>query len=941
MQEIKYIVVSILSIVMISCTPDPFSYEQLDSGVEFSVSGVKKRITFFDDHIVRVSAIKPDGQFKDSSLVVLPGIEQVQFQLKDQEQLLMSTNSLQLRIDKQTGAISFFDANGNRLTGEHQSKPTSIADTVVLDSRYYKVRQTFQLDAEEAVYGLGQYQDGHMNYRGKEVLMVQSNRIAVVPVLVSTKNYGILWDNYSRTMFEDSDNGMSFTSEVADQMDYYFINGNNLDGVVSGYRQLTGKAPLFAKKAYGFWQSKERYQSFDELHDVVEKYRQNNLPLDNIVQDWRYWGENTNWTSMYFEPEHFPNPKDNIKRLHEQNVDFMVSIWPAIGSNTNIYRDMEARGFLLSPDFWAGGKVYDAYNPEARDLYWSYIKDGLADNGLDAYWMDGTEPEFSDTESQENTEGGLLRASSTHLGPTAKYLNSFSLVTTEGVYNKHRSYTDDKRVFILTRSAFSGQQRNAAVTWSGDISASYLTFKRQISAGLNFCLTGIPYWSHDIGAFYPSGKGGLYPFGLDDPAYQELYVRWFQFGVFTPIFRAHGTGTPREVWQFKDRNPTFYQALKKSLNLRYELMPYIYSNAWQVTENDYTLMRGLAMDFAYDKNTWNIGDQYMFGPAFLVKPIAKEMYHRATPFPPVVEGQNLRNPSGEQGLKVTFFKDRELNTSGFTGNDTSIDYNWAGGGLPPGIPENNFSVRWEGKLIATETGIHKLVVEADDGVRAWLDGELIIDGWIEQGATPYDYMADLKAGASYDLKIEYFQAGGGAQIRFVWETPSYIKRQADQTDLDKTEEIYLPAQNGWYDFWTNQYYQGGQSIEGTYLIDIFPLFVKAGSIVPMKQVQQYVNELPDLPLEIRIYSGADADFTYYEDEGNNYNYEKGAFNTIGFEWDDLDRSLKIGQSDGSFSGFKKEKTIKVTLIGKDADIDPQMKELLYDGQAMEINFKPG
>ncbi len=566
----------VLMSFMFSCNQTKFEYKTIESGIEFSVNNIKKRILFYGDEIARISVVKEGAEFKDSSLVVIDGADDVIVQIEDQEDLVLKTSLLKLKINKETGTIVFIDTSGKQLLEEHRTMRPVLEDTLILNSSYYKIAQSFKLAEKEGIYGLGQFQHGYMNYRGKDMLLVQSNRISVVPVLVSTNNYGILWDNYSRTSFHEGEDGMSFLSEVADQIDYYFVRGDNIDGVISGYRKLTGAAPMFAKKAYGFWQSKERYQSFDELNDVVDKYRKNKLPLDNIVQDWRYWGENRNWTSMYFEPENFPNPKKNIKKLHDKNVDFMVSIWPAIGSKTRIYKDMESKGYLLSPEFWAGGKVYDAYNKDARDLYWSYIEDGLANNGLDAYWMDGTEPEFSDTESQENTENALLSAQLTSIGPSAKYLNTFSLVTTEGVYKKHRSYTKDKRVFILTRSAFAGQQRNAAVTWSGDISASYDTFQKQISAGINFCMTGIPYWSHDIGAFYPSGRGGVYPFGIEDPAYQELYVRWFQFGAFTPIFRSHGTGAPREVWQFKERNPEYYEALRKTLNLRYQLLPYIY-----------------------------------------------------------------------------------------------------------------------------------------------------------------------------------------------------------------------------------------------------------------------------------------------------------------------------------------------------------------------------
>lgn len=911
-----------------------FNYERIVGGIQFEANGHTKRILFYDDNLVRVSVVKSGNSFKDSSLAVIKEETFKYFNVDEYlQKLVVNTPSLSLMINKKNGVISFCNSDKLIYLSENETYLPQIVDTLINQSTYYHIKQCFQISDDEGLYGLGQFQNGYMNYRNKDLLLVQANKTAIVPVLVSSKKYGILWDNYSASSFHDGKDGMWFRSEVADQIDYYFIGGMSMDDVVAGYRTLTGKAPLFAKKAYGFWQSKERYTSFDELEDVVARYRENKLPIDNIVQDWQYWGNNHYWSSMYFKGKEYSNPKKRIEKLHNQNVHLMVSIWPAVGDSSLIYHEMKKFGYLYAPEHWCGGRVYDAYNPKARDIYWKYIKNGLAENGVDAYWMDGTEPDYH-ADDQCITMKSLLKIGQTSIGPISKYLNTYSLVTTEGVFQNHRKYTDKKRVFILTRSSWAGQQRNAAVTWSGDIPSNYDAFKKQISAGLNFCITGIPYWTHDIGGFFPAGAGGLYPDGINDPAYQELYVRWFQFGAFTPIFRSHGTGTPREVWQLKDRNPLFYQALRKVLALRYQLYPYVYSNAWQITVNDYTMMRALVMDFTDDKNVYDIPDQYMFGQSFLVKPITKPMYYDLPKLPDPVPSENLLTADGKQGLKISYFKGENFDELIYEGIDDDVNHNWGSGGLPPGVPENHFSVRWEGFLKPSLTGEYELAFASDDGCRVWLNNELIINDWSVHATTTFRYKVNLKGGEKYLIRIDYFQGEADAIARLGWQTPTSEKTDEERS---KTVTVYLPESNGWYDFWTNKFYSGKQTISGDYPIDIFPLFVKAGSIVPMTTVQQYADEDPDAPLEIRVYSGNDASFTYYEDEGNNYNYEKGDYNTISFNWNEQERRLRIGASDGNFPGFRKNKMLKIVMIDP-LSVNPAVKECYYTGDNVEILF---
>ncbi|HEM49430.1 MAG TPA: glycosyl hydrolase family 31, partial [Caldithrix sp.] len=485
------------------------------------------------------------------------------------------------------------------------------------------MQQNFRLSQDEGIYGLGQHQNGYFNYRNKKITLTQSNTEAVNPFLISTKNYGILWDNYSKTIFEDNNGNASFWSDIGDNIDYYFVYGKNMDDVISGYRKLTGKAPMYGKYAFGYWQSKEHYDTQAELMSVAKKYRKLKIPIDNMIQDWDYWNGAENWCGMFFDKTLFPEPKEMCDQLHKMNYHIIISIWPALGRKTLIYEDMLKRGYLYKPVGWAGFKYYDAYNPDANELYWKYLKDGIYSKGLDGWWIDSTEPDVVNAMTKESSEHELKKMGSNYLGSFARYLNTFSLAMTNDLYKFWREESSDRRAYILTRSTFAGQQRNAATTWSGDIGASWEVYKNQISAGLNHCMSGIPYWTFDIGAFVLGAYDGVFMEGGKEPAYQELYARMFQLGAFTPIFRSHGSETPREIWEMGE----FVEPIIKIDKLRYRLMPYIYSLAWKVTQNDYTIMRGLPMDFGYDKNTYSIGDQFMFGPSIMVNPVTDYMYH--------------------------------------------------------------------------------------------------------------------------------------------------------------------------------------------------------------------------------------------------------------------------------------------------------------------------
>ncbi len=928
--------------VMLSALPNAGRYQDFFNGIELDLPSGKLRIQFYSDQIARVCFASTKALLDKTSLVVLRSPQPTKYQIvEDPQSITIMGKKIRLIVNLQTGAIQFYHADGSLALREHGQQPRELVGAEVMGEQTYHATQRFELDPDEAIYGLGQHQNGDMNYRGKEVILVQTNTAAVNPFLISTKNYGILWDNYSKTIVRDDPNGLSFWSEVADQIDYYFIAGTSMDEVIAGYRWLTGTAPLFGKWAYGYWQSKERYVDGKELVATVAEFRRRGIPIDNIVQDWRYWGENEYWSSMKFDETIFPEPKKMIDRLHNEfHVHLMTSIWPAVGVKTEIYQELKKKGLVYPPIHWSTGYVYDAYSPEARAIYWRYIKNGLIDIGVDALWMDATEPELGDQHSYDVSEQYLKRFGMTALGSFARYLNPYSLMTTEGVYQGFRRDFPNKRVFILTRSAFAGQQRNAAATWSGDIVANWDVFRKQISAGINFCMSGIPYWTHDIGAFFPGSRGGLFPAGCKDPAYQELYVRWFQFGAFSPIFRSHGTGTPREPWQFGDAGDWAYDALLKFTHLRYRLLPYIYSIAWRVTHEGYTMMRGLPMDFARDNNTHHIDNQFLFGPSLLVTPVTVAMYYESKiPAQPIPTTCLFASPDGPNGLQAEYFEginfDRQVNAR----IDSVVDFNWSGA-RPENCPMENYSIRWTGELIVAETGDYEIGVLTDDGARLWLDDQLIVDAWQKQAMTYYSKQVHLMAHRRHNIKLEYFQAGGDAVIKLVWRTPDQQVQQPSPSAA-KAVKVYLPKCAGWYDFWTGEFVGAGQYVDRLAPIDIMPLYVKAGSIIPMGPIKQYATEQPEDPLELRIYSGADVRFVLYEDENDSYNYERGAYSTIPLEWDEASETLTIGKREGGFPGMLVKREIRVVWVrsGYGIGLDPAPKPdvvIHYNGQKVVV-----
>ncbi len=525
---------------------------------------------------------------------------------------------------------------------------------------------------------------------------------------------------------------------MAEVIDYYFIYGPEIDEVIASYRRLTGAVPLLPLWAYGYWQSKERYKSQKEIVETVKKFRERKIPIDVIIQDWRYWGK-YGWNAFKFDEEYYPSPAKMVDDLHALNTHVLISIWPSFGLETEVYKDMASKGYICPNTI-----CYDPFNEGARKLYWEYIKKAFFDIGFDGWWLDATEPETGNGWASFYTP---FHSTKTAMGSGARYLNAYSLMTTRAVYEGQRKISD-KRVVILTRSSFIGQQRYSAVTWSGDIFHDWGTLREQIPAGLNFSISGVPYWTTDIGGFF-SGNPAT-------ESYREIFIRWFQWGAFCPIFRVHGTNYAKEPWMFGSEAE---KILVRYIKLRYRLLPYIYSVAWKVTCEGYTLMRPLIMDFRDDQEVFNIDDQYMFGPALMISPVTL-----------------------------------------------------------PHIP---------------------------------------------------------------------------------------------------SRKIYLPKTfGGWYDFWTGEKINGGQYVERATPLDILPIHVRAGSIVPMGPQLQYAMEKPMDPIELRIYRGANGSFTIYEDDGETYSYERGEYNLIHIEWKENEQKLVIDEKVRGYLGAPREKIFHIVWVRK-------------------------
>lgn len=592
-------------------------YQAIPNGIAFSVQQMDVKVEFYTPTIVRVFKVPSDAPYKKKSLVITAEPDQITFNVeKTDYNVTLKSDSLQVEINLATGGIGF-----KTLVGKPLLLNTDYGTTFTKRGDMYQVRESFLLDSNEPIYGIGQVLDGKFNHRGTSYHLQNENMFTYSPYFLSPKGYAVYLDNYSISDFLDTPQGLSFTS-LGHCDDYYFIYGAQTDKVIAGIRHLTGKTPMLPLWAYGFFQSRERYVTQQESLDVLKKYRALQVPIDCIIQDWRYWpqynGTDSLWNAQRFDPTNFPNPSKWADEIHKLNAKLMIVTWPGFGAKTPQYQLLDSLNMLIRFHTFppnSGAMPYDPFSSGARDIFWNYLNKGVFSVvNNDGWWLDSTEPDHIDA---KESDFDLPTAA----GPYRAVKNLFSYMQNEGIYNHQREIEKDKRVVILTRSGFVGQQRFGSNTWSGDVQSSWESLANQIPAALNLTLMGLPHWNSDIGGFW----GGVWneKGGTKSPEFQQLYTRWMQFALFTPMMRSHGTGLPREIFQFGAPGDWAFDAQKRAINLRYRLLPYIYSTSHEVSENDYTFMRAMFMDFPNDTATYNIGNQYLFGRSLLVSPITK------------------------------------------------------------------------------------------------------------------------------------------------------------------------------------------------------------------------------------------------------------------------------------------------------------------------------
>lgn len=598
--------------------------------VTVGIDSVTVDLSFYTPSTVRVvkylGAQQPD---KESYAVTASPVDVGCRVAESGRNTTVSTSELTVKIDNATGRLTFLSRSGRELVKENAAP--GFVPVTDLEESTYRVGQSFVLGKDEAIYGLGNLANGQLSQRGITRKLMPGNVEDGIPAIVSSKGYGMYWDNYSPTEFCDNASGMSFTSDVGDCIDYYFMYGGDADGVIAQMRTISGQVPMFPLWTYGFWQSRERYRSQDEITGVVRKYRELGLPLDGIIQDWQYWGGNYLWNAMEFMNPDFRNPQKMMDDIHGENAHAIISIWSSFGPQTKPYRELNEKGLLFDFATWpqsgidtqwpprmdypSGVKVYNTYSDEARDIYWNHLK-RLHAFGMDGWWMDSTEPDHFDGNMDFPTGKGSFR----------RVRGAYPLLTVGGVHDHQIKEDSTKRVFILTRSGWFGQQRYGCNVWTGDVSSTWDMLRRQIPAHLNFSMTGNPNCNSDIGGFFCGHYKVNGKQAHENPQYRELAVRWMQLGAFTPMMRSHGADSPREIYLFGKKGEPVFDALESAVRLRYSLLPYIYSTSWDVTANHSTFMRPLVMDFPKDTKGYDCGREYMFGRSLLVAPVLEARY---------------------------------------------------------------------------------------------------------------------------------------------------------------------------------------------------------------------------------------------------------------------------------------------------------------------------
>lgn len=929
----------IFSFLLLSCNHTP--WHLIDNGVIINIPQGKMKLEIIADHIIRVIVSPADTFSTRESLIITSRKQQtIPFSVEQKNEVLeLSTNKIIVQVNSKDGTVTFLDQNRKTILQEREAKGKLLNRTIVSGEHTWNVRQQWDSPHDETIHGLGHHQNDLYNLRGTDIDLWQENWEIAVPFFCSNKGYGILWDNYSHSKFgfpvtpdfipsglmfdkdgvkgaltgsyynginfdelkvtrrdsmisfdfktfgpqvdnsfttdpawsskplhseinpagftvrwegeiqslhpgtytfntftthnirlwvdnqlivggyDSSDlyltgkidlkgntrykiryewqknaddplhtpfngavqlrwspppleqfDGISMWSEVGDGIDYYFIYGPQLDEVIKGYRLLTGTAPLLPDWAYGYWHSHINIQSQDEYLKLIDEFRTRKIPLDVLVQDLNYWG-NYPWGSHKFDEQRYPDPQNMISKAHEKHVKYVISVWGMFQQDSDNWLELKEKGLLFrynNCSFWTdkGTWYYNPFSAEGRNVYWEQMNRDLYTKGVDAWWLDASEPEIS-TPADPFLYKEVMN---NNLGTGARYLNTFSLMQTKGIYEGQRKTNPNRRVAILARSAFAGQQSYGTIMWTGDIAGTWDVFRKQVKCGLNFALSGLPYWTTDIGGFFINTTD--WPGGTHEPGYRELYTRWFQWGTFCPIMRTHGCGPRREMWIMGEKS---YEIQKKFDELRYQLQPYIYSLAGETTHSGYTMMRPLLMDFQSDIHVFDIYDQYMFGPAMMICPVLES---------------NVRS-----------------------------------------------------------------------------------------------------------------------------------------------RDVYLPEGVNWYDFRTNERFEGGKSVNRAAPLETIPIMIRGGSILPMGEVMQYIGEKMPEKLTLNVYTGADGNFSLYEDEGDNYNYEKGSYALIPMIWDENVQTLTIAARSGGFPDMLKERRFVIRFIDGN---EVRTRDIHYTGETVVV-----
>jgi alpha-D-xyloside xylohydrolase len=898
------------------------SVRRQSDGILIGTDAYTLRLRPWSDGTIRVEAASGKTLPGKTSFAVINPPKAGAWTLHDgTDRVELRTKRLRATLDKGTGLLSFSDGDGKLLFKQEawSFRPAKDAKRDGLE-----VGASFTRAAGERFFGGGVIGDD-FRQPGAEIALQNDYLQMHIPMLFSTRGYGFFWDNPSRSKLRITPDSVSWNSPAGDLVDFYVMAGPGADAVVKEYRALTGAAPLFPKWAYGFWFSRDAFRSQQEILDAARTFRDRRFPIDLLVQDYFYWkpdgakGEWTNWGSHEFARGRYPDPKAMIAELHNQyHIHFMPVIWPKLDPALDHGKELwSVRGLFPEHHDWAGKplRYYDPFNPKARGIYGRQVMDSLFAIGADAFWMDGAEPEM---------DMNTFAAFDTAAGPGSRVMSAYPLLHTTSMYVAWRARTQDKRVVLLPRSAWAGEQRNGAISWTSDINMDWKTLEWQIEGLQNYSILGLPYINTDIGGWTPTPE-----------ADRELFIRWFQYGAFTPIFRAHGSPRPFP-W---DYGVEAEGILKKFTNLRYRLLPYIYTQAGLVTFANGTILRPLVMDFPGDRKAIEAWDEFLFGSSILVCPVYKSIRES------VATLEQITDLSGQPGgVTAAFLPGNETGERKGLSNifargdvkghrDPSVGFRFDGD--PTDEQNRAKTVRIDGIFTPKETGDFQIEISGVNQSQA-PSCSIAIEGKTVEASTP---------AAEWQFPAFPFKGEAGKPVRFT--ITSEMKRPTFRLVRKLPEpahrDVYLPAGVDWYDFWSGERLPGARTSSVETPLTRIPLYMRAGSILPLGPELQYANEKPADPIELRVYRGASGEFTLYEDEGDSYRYEKGAFATIPIRWDEASKTLTIDKRQGSFPGMLKSRTFRVVWVAAGHGVGGEVaaeadEEVSYSGNV--ITMKP-